>query len=588
MIRIKNCLLRNKKYIFVDFFDTVMFRKIHSNQMMQLWDESFSAKLNIKEGILTQVRINIIRKYMSNECAIAYETLCNDIYYGLKKQIPEVSKKEFYRFSKEIEMYIEYGVQYVNREMIKFLKKWKKRGKKIILVSDYYLSADVYEVFMNKNNIAEIFDKIYCSSDIGKTKCGEGDLYPTILKDLGVNAEEVFMIGDSLVSDVTNAKKYGIEAYRYFPFVHKIRTNINKMVDRNCKEIAYKNILKEAKKNCIFGVYSYPLVYFTKELHERLALEKQNANFLSRGGYFLKKLFDAYEELVIPQPQRIDSFYVFNSRKVNEKAKNNEMDRKLLFDYLKPYFKEDKFCFIDEGWYGHGQIIFTEILGIKTKGFYLGLMDNYSIADCEREGILFGMSEGRKTSEYYGVFRTNCTLYEQILTAPSGSVQRYYRNELGSIDVELKQNPKENNIYQMYTKRIQEQLLSYVSTLFVYQYDTSRFELSKKLLKELLFAGYEKRSILLQYNESYFDNVVDSSKKKFGKKSDIHIEFLDLIKNPENYMRYFCKLREKFNTRFSYILYCPLGMCIYLYTYGSLIIKHMNRKKNEQNKNRND
>lgn len=45
MILINEKQFIDKQYIFVDFFDTVMFRKVHSHQMPKLWDNALSKKL---------------------------------------------------------------------------------------------------------------------------------------------------------------------------------------------------------------------------------------------------------------------------------------------------------------------------------------------------------------------------------------------------------------------------------------------------------------------------------------------------------------------------------------------------------------
>ena len=572
MIRVNHQVLKDKEYIFVDFFDTIMFRSVHSQQMLPLWARALSAKLGIAQERLIRARKSAIKRENRNECAIPYKILCSHIYSQLQNIIPDVTQDEFYRLSLEIETYIEFGVQYINKEMLNFLKKQKQQGKKIVLVTDFYLPGKTYQVFMQKCNLCDLVDCVYCSSDIGKTKYDDGELYGVVLESLNISPAQVFMIGDRTQPDVENANKFGIAAIRYFPIVHKLWTNFCKFFIRDCSVIAHRTIKKEAQKNCPFGAYIFPLAYTIKKLNTRLYEESQNANFLSRGGYFLKILFDTYEDLVIPNAQKIKSFYVHNARKVNEKAKNNEKDRNLLRKYLQKFMKDDTFCFVDEGWNGHGQMIFTQNLDLKTKGFYLGLFQNPPIQNCQREGLLFEKS-AKQESPLYGVFRTNCTLYEQLLTAPHGSVEAYRENDTGKIEAVCKYNEVEQQLYTNYTAAIQKQLLDYAKSLFVCGCDFNLYDCGKIVLKELLFANYSKRQILLQYDKSYYNNIDDSEEKNFGTISSIKINLLDLIVNPENYLRYFCKLRQIFHSKAAYALYLPIGVILYCYLKISILVK---------------
>ena len=581
MILINEKQFIDKQYIFVDFFDTVMFRKVHSHQMPKLWDDALSKKLGLKKGKLLSARKDAIRHMARNECAISYTNLCNEIYSIVKSQLGAMTKEEFAELSKEIDIYIEFGVQYLNCEIVDFLRKQKQQQKRIVLVSDFYLPRDAYYIFLKKYNMEDFFDQIYCSSDIGKTKY-DGRLYKYVLDDLGISAHDVIMMGDSRLSDVDSANKNGIDAIRYFPISHKILTNFSKKFNHNCSKSAYKNIKKEARKTCIFGAYAFPLVYVTIQLHNYFLFNEQNANFLSRGGFFLKKVFDAYEEISVPQKEIVYSTYLLNSRKVNEKAKSNAEDRELLLEYLNKYKRNGKLCFIDEGWYGHGQILFTETLGLETKGYYLGLMENFFVDKCVRKGILFGKDLNNNPSPFYGVFRTNCTLWEQILTAPHGSVQSYYRDKNGAIKAVLEENIKEKTLYENYTEHIQEQLLDFVKAIYACECTFDEFEIAKIFLKELLFAKKAKRNVLLQYSNNYYNNIVDNSEKEFGKIASIKIDILDMILNPENYLRYFCKLKEKFNSGLAYALYCPIGAILYCYIYAHLVVKKM-RYTNDKN-----
>lgn len=584
MICINRKIIQSVDYIFVDFFDTLMFRKIHSSQMEKQWDIALSKKLCLRKGILSQCRRQIVEKSGKDECAINYRTLCNEIWEQLHNVYRIdciLDREEFYSLSFDIETHLELGVQYINREMYNFLQSQKKNGKKIVLVTDFYLPTESYEIFGRRYHLDELLDYIYCSSDLEMTKSGSGKIYDYVLNELSVDPKRVLMIGDNLKSDKKNAQNYGMYAYRYFPLAHKIRTNLCKRLDVDCRKISYKNICKSADKEVIFGEYMLPLAYFTEKLYAELFREKQMVNFLSRGGYFLKILMDAYQNLSIPKDQIITTNYIFNSRKVNEKAVTDSKARKLLYEYLSPYIHNNEFVFVDEGWHGHGQLIFSDNLKLNTKGYYLGLMSNSTKKKCKRRGILFQKDETGKNSSYYGVFRTNLTLYEQILTAPHGSVQEYYRNENNQICVKFNENEKEQKLYEGHTAELQILLLDYIKAVFVWQCKLSKYKIAKSMLKSLLFANKEKRNLLKLYDKSYFNNVCDNSKKTFGHIKQVHINVLKMFLEPEEYMRYFCKIKEKCHSELLYVIYVPVGILIYCYCRISLFFKHIFIKSHE-------
>lgn len=55
----------------------------------------------------------------------------------IKSQLGAMTKEEFAELSKKIDIYIEFGVQYLNREIVDFLRKQKQQQKRIVLVSDF-------------------------------------------------------------------------------------------------------------------------------------------------------------------------------------------------------------------------------------------------------------------------------------------------------------------------------------------------------------------------------------------------------------------------------------------------------------------
>jgi hypothetical protein len=136
---------------------------------------------------------------------------------------------------------------------------------------------------------------------------------------------------------------------------------------------------------------------------------------LSRGGSFLKTLFDEYQKELVPENERIESAYCLNSRKVCFAARDDEKSKRLLLDYLKNFKSEKGLFLVDEGWYNHSQQTIASISGWDTFGFYIGSRRKESLDitnQCVRKGLLFDMGPKKPNTKYYGILCTNCSMYE--------------------------------------------------------------------------------------------------------------------------------------------------------------------------------
>ncbi len=127
--------------------------------------------------------------------------------------------------AKELEL--ERNVLTANPEMVQVWKKAGELGKRRVIVSDMYHSADFLEKVLREKGI-DGWDGFFVSSDRQKKK-RTGELFQLMLSDMGVHGEQVFHIGDNPKADVEIANREGIPAYLYvkvperflegFPFV---------------------------------------------------------------------------------------------------------------------------------------------------------------------------------------------------------------------------------------------------------------------------------------------------------------------------------------------------------------------------------
>lgn len=571
-----------KKIVAFDFFDTVMFRHIHSHQLLGQWSKAFKQKFPSLENIdLHSMRLQCIHDSGIDESEINYDVLISSIYEKIVHQnagIAVPSKEEFVSTSYLLDFSIDLATQFPNREIVNIAQKLKTQGKCIVLITDYYLPGKCYEKYLNQYGLRSLFDKIYCSSDQGKSKYN-GELYKYVLDELDMEPSNILMVGDSKRADYENALKCGMDAYRYFPLIHKLATNYRKYTKYSYQKHGARDVFYSSYNYTLFGEYSLNLYYFCRELLDMLQKRDiEKVSFLSRGGYFLQKCFDYYSYFKNKDTE-IKSLYLKNSRKVNKKIEENADDAEILKRYLEPFSDNNKLCIVDEGWYCTSQITIQNKLGYETTGFYIGIMgrDKKNIA-CERKGILFDIDENGKESPLYGVFRTNCTFYEQLLSAPHGSTIGYEEVN-GTINAVDDWKLTERKNYFENIESLQKIILEYIGGLSVWNCRLTKYELACCVLRTLLFASKEKLILEDKIIDSWYDNANDTTAKNFGRISDIKFNPIAAIVKPESYLRYFCKLKNlRLKYNFMNGIYPILGLVIYLMCRISIFIRYRDKE----------
>ena len=86
----------------------------------------------------------------------------------------------------------------------------RQSGKKIAIISDMYLSSSDLGRILRDNGY-DGWDWMYISGEHNRSKY-TGNLFKTFLADTGLHPGVVLHIGDSVVSDVQNAQRCGIDA----------------------------------------------------------------------------------------------------------------------------------------------------------------------------------------------------------------------------------------------------------------------------------------------------------------------------------------------------------------------------------------
>ena len=95
---------------------------------------------------------------------------------------------------------------------LQLIKKRRKRGDKIIFISDMYLPSSVIHAWLYQNSIFQEGDDIYISGEIGKTK-NSGELYTHIAQLHNLKYSNWHHWGDNKISDHKQPKRLGIHPH---------------------------------------------------------------------------------------------------------------------------------------------------------------------------------------------------------------------------------------------------------------------------------------------------------------------------------------------------------------------------------------
>ncbi|KKL24891.1 hypothetical protein LCGC14_2410790, partial [marine sediment metagenome] len=193
----------------------------------------------------------------------------------------------------------------------------KDKGYPIYLISDFYLPESLIIQILDFNGFTDLFQQVFVSCSLGKSK-EKGSIYPYVLDQTATDPKQAVMMGDNKGSDIHKAEKYGLHTIYLKHTKHKIRNRKN-LFGSDLR--AFNKVCREIEHNCEksphpFSEFVLHFYFFT----ERLYIKAKNAGvnnlfFLAREGLYLKRLFDAYQEMNrFTQEVKINTHYLKISR----------------------------------------------------------------------------------------------------------------------------------------------------------------------------------------------------------------------------------------------------------------------------------
>lgn len=257
------------------------------------------------------------------------------------------------------------------------------RDKKIILVSDTYLSAD-FIVHMLKECGYKGFQNVFVSSSYNKTK-RDGNLYACVLQALQTSSSSILHIGDNPHSDVQQADKAGFDSVLFSDSAkndfsqraYTLSKNLSEKT-RQVEENPKLSILEALSSNCPQDVqggdfwsqigyhYAGPMIVgFVQWIHEyAMESQAQHVMFLARDGHLLNQAFSTMF------PEFPCSYHYLNRSVIRQLQCDAEQKKTYLKHLENLGVSNTKILMIDVGSVNFTAQNFLSDLGLNVCGGY--------------------------------------------------------------------------------------------------------------------------------------------------------------------------------------------------------------------------
>lgn len=203
-----------KTYSF-DIFDTCLVRKCgSSDNIFRIWADRALGEVDrsyLKDLINSRLNAEKTARRNSGKEDVSLD----DIYRNLSlESFPNLSIPAL----KRLELDVERENLSPVRQVLDLIRDYRKRGKRILFISDMYLPSDFLRFQLRRFGFWEEGDRIYVSGEIGLTKYS-GNLFRYIQREEKISRCSWKHVGDNTYSDYYVPKSMLIRSRRiYLPY----------------------------------------------------------------------------------------------------------------------------------------------------------------------------------------------------------------------------------------------------------------------------------------------------------------------------------------------------------------------------------
>lgn len=416
-------------YIFFDVFDTLIIRHCKKpKDLFALIEQRYNHLYGGKQlDHFSEMRIKAEASYYSEK---KLPTLLQ-IY----ERIP--LEKEICLKCKEIELELEKILCVRKNNGYDLYCYAKGHGKKIIAVSDMYLSSDVIRNMLLSAGYD--IENIYVSCEHGVDKT-HGKLFKKVLRDFAIESSDVVHFGDNLLADVFGARIAGISGVcmpnvNNLSYLHDgkdefFNSYILKLINNQCQFIT------DSCTKMGYEVFGAMIVGFCQWIHKHVTENKYDkVLFCARD---MLQTCQIYKKMYPEDKNRIAYFYAsvksieIPYRAAIEKSSNPTSIEQLknLKEYLSQIGCKGNVALVDSGFSGRSQKMLSVILGesCDIHGFYMRVNRTFfkNIQDEQSHVYLYAK---RPDERYY----IGAAFFESMIAATHGRTTGYQRDADGMI-----------------------------------------------------------------------------------------------------------------------------------------------------------
>ena len=316
--RLKREIVEKAEIVSFDMFDTLVVRNcMEPSEVFDLVELRYNRE-NEKNKIEEFRRYRLEAEKKARKSNQEREVTLEDIYSVLYRKYGEQIEK-----IKLLEIDTEYRLCCENYEMKQFYNRVIESGKKVIIISDMYLSADILKKILSKCGYRG-YEFVFVSSDEGVTK-RSGRLFKEVMNKYSIEPGKLLHIGDHPISDNDVPKRMGLQTFLYKKRSKESAFYKSSKGKRHAWDMQKRiefDVIRSAMRNDathnknIFSKVGYEvlgpmLMGYTVWLHAMAKTEKADGIlFLAREGYIM---YRAYKEL-FPEPSRTVLQYIHVSR----------------------------------------------------------------------------------------------------------------------------------------------------------------------------------------------------------------------------------------------------------------------------------
>jgi len=215
------CLDARTRVVSVDIFDTVLLRTTRPEfaRFLDIGARQLAALKEAGRDVRLRAEDLLVIRIMSAQAAYRNVAPVGGIREAKYEQIVGIMLKacglpddlELVEILTQVELDYEANVMTPNRLLVDILEEARRAGKRIIGVSDMYLSAECIVGLLDRHGLSRLLDALYSSADFGYGKSSRR-LYEQVLSLEDVAPQTVAHCGDNHTSDYKRAKEVGLHS----------------------------------------------------------------------------------------------------------------------------------------------------------------------------------------------------------------------------------------------------------------------------------------------------------------------------------------------------------------------------------------